>query len=119
MGRGRPRNDFGDKEMKVVYEAAGLFSSKEEIAEILLLPLDVLEKRVLKFTKKTLDEHIRKAESMRKMELKRTMFKLSERNGTVAVYLSKTYIEEKDDEKDESFEGLEIEITDGADIDET
>jgi len=112
--KGRPKVEFGDKEIAIINEAASLFTTKEELAELLMTPLNVLEKRVKAFTGNTLDNIIKKAETSRKLALKRTMFKLAERNGTVAVYLSKTHVDNEQNQVDDKFDGLEVEIIDGS-----
>jgi 16S rRNA G527 N7-methylase RsmG len=111
--KGRPKIIFGEDEMAVVEEMAALFSPKSDIADLLLMDVATLERRVKEHTGKTLDQIMKKAEVAKKIELKRSMFELSKRNGTVAVYLGKQYLEEPE-KLEEAFEGIAVEVVDGS-----
>jgi ribosome biogenesis GTPase A len=111
--KGRPRIIFGEDEMATVEEMAALFSTKGDIADILLMDVPTLERKVKEFSGKTLEQIMKKAEAMRKLTLKKSMFELSKRNGTVAVYLAKTHLEEPED-LEEEFEGIQVEVVDGS-----
>jgi len=129
MPRGRPkltdeekqiRNEAKEKEnaskMAVVEEMASLLTSKEDIADMLLMTVDELEKMVYKASKVSLDKIMAKAVAKRKLSLKNDMFALSKKNGTVAIHLSKLYLEQEED-TGAGFAPMEVQVVDGT-IDE-
>lgn len=125
-GRGRPKmteeekkqraeakNKKLDKEIEIIEEMASLMTSKEDIAAMLLTTVEDLEKKILKYKKISLDQIIAKAEAKRRLSLKNDMFALSKKNGTVAIHLSKLYLED-DDTDNVEFQPFKVEIVDGS-----
>jgi len=106
------REQEGEELAGQVEEMASLMTSRDDIADMLYMSVAELDKKLRLYAKISLDQLMRKAEAARKMSLKYDMFALAKKNGTVATYLGKLYIESQEEE--DVAKPMEIRILDGS-----
>lgn len=102
---GRPKKEI---DLKMFETMCGIQCTKEEICNI----LDINEKTLTRWCNDTYGigfyDIYKKKSATGKMSLRRMQFKLAEKNATMAIFLGKNYLGQKDN----------VEITDNREINE-
>jgi hypothetical protein len=96
---GRPRKEMDWEKFKQLCE---LHCTASEMSHILNMDEDTLNERCKETHGETFAVHSKKLRSNGKMNLRRTQFKLAQRNAAMAIWLGKQYL----DQKDNDFENL-------------
>lgn len=94
IGRGRPRLIINEKGQKLITLLAGFMCTDEEIADALETTVDTLHNRN---NRNVFSECKRKGMNRGKTSLRRTQFKLAEKNAAMAIFLGKNYLGQKDE----------------------
>lgn len=90
---GRPKK-YIDKE--AFEKLCALQCTQEEICGVLGVNSDTLNKFCKKEYKATFSEVFKEKRQLGKMSLRRSQFKLAEKNATMAIWLGKQYLDQRD-----------------------
>lgn len=93
QGRGRPHIVINDKGKQFITMLAKYMVTDEEIAAELDVTVDTLHN---KWNEAIFSECKEKGQNKGKVSLRRNQFKLSERSATMAIYLGKIYLGQRD-----------------------
>lgn len=105
-GGGRPKLILNTSGCQMVEKLAGLMCTDEEIASILGTTVDTLHN---KNNGKTFSEYKKRGFDSGKASIRRFQFKLAEKNSTMAIWLGKQYLKQKDYPDPETDRGAVIE----------
>lgn len=95
----RPRKDIDQKQFE---KLCALQCTEEEICSVLDVCTDTLEKWIKRtYSGKRFSEVFREKRNVGKVSLRRNQMKLSETNPTMAIWLGKQYLGQKDKQDDE------------------
>ena len=101
---GRPRKEID----KVLFEKlCGIMCTEEEIAGIFECSVDTIERWCKREYKTTFAEIYKEKSARGKMNLRKTQFKLAEKNAGMAIFLGKQYLGQKDTIEYEDKEALQ------------
>lgn len=90
---GSPRLILNNKGKEMIEKLASLMCTDEEIASILEVSVDTLTNEN---NKETFSEYKLKGKSRGQISLRRTQFRLAEKNSSMAIFLGKNYLGQKD-----------------------
>lgn len=90
---GRPRKDINKEQFE---KLCGLQCTEVEIASFFDCSVDTIEKFCKREYKETFTEVFNKKRNLGKMSLRRTQWKLAEKYPTMAIFLGKQYLDQKD-----------------------
>lgn len=89
----RPRKEINQKQFE---NLCGLQCTEEEIASFFDCSVDTIEKWCMRTYKKRFTDIFRIKRNAGKMSLRRSQMKLAESNATMAIWLGKQYLGQKD-----------------------
>ncbi|MBQ7830919.1 MAG: hypothetical protein IJ393_02450 [Clostridia bacterium] len=92
-GRGRPRKKINATGMKVIEALSRVMCTEEEIAACLDITVETLHNEV---NEPIFLECIKKGRDQGKMSLRRSQFELAKVNATMAIWLGKQYLGQKE-----------------------
>ena len=93
MGAGRPRIEFTDKVWLQAEKMAGIHCTGEEIANVIGVSYDTLEKRVREAGWDNFTEWYKRHSAPGKMSLRRMQFDAAKKgNATMLIWLGKQYL---------------------------
>jgi len=95
---GRPRIEVN---WEIFETACKLLATKEEICGLLGVKEATLQRRIKEKYKTTFEGVLKKLGSNAKVSLRRYQFKLAEKNATMAIWLGKQYLGQRDDRNDD------------------
>lgn len=107
-GKGRPRIILNEKGKQFIVMLAKYMVTEEEIAAEMDVTVETLHSR---WNNDTFLECIKKGQQRGKVSLRRYQFKLAEKSATMAIYLGKVYLGQREDYEPppaESEKGLTI-----------
>lgn len=90
---GRPRKEINKDEFE---KLCGIMCTKEEIANIFDCSEDTIERWCKRTYNSTFAVAFKKYSADGKASLRRTQFKLAEKSATMAIFLGKNYLGQKD-----------------------
>lgn len=93
MGRGRPRKQINKESFE---KLCALQCTQEEICGVLGVNSDTLNKWCKSEYKANFSEVFKEKRQLGKMSLRRSQFKLAEKNATMAIWLGKQYLDQRD-----------------------
>lgn len=91
--KGRPLKKLNDVGAALVYDLAGIMCTEEEIACVLGTTVEVLHNKV---NLETFTEQMKNGKESGKASLRRYQFELAKRNPSMAIWLGKQYLGQKD-----------------------
>lgn len=109
---GRPLITFTDKDWQTIEEMCKILCSAEEISNVLQISSDTLGRRIKAKHGISFAEYFKKFAAFGKSSLRRNLFKLSEKNAAVAIFLSKNYLGLRDEQAEAKDEGKLARIVD-------
>ena len=89
MPAGRPKIELTEKDWEQAEKMAYIWCTGEEIAAILGISYDTLERRIIERGYKNFADWYKKHESGGKMALRRHQARMAEKNATMAIWLGK------------------------------
>lgn len=92
--RGRPMKKLNDVGAEIVRKLAAVMCTEEEIASVLEVSVEVLHN---KLNDRTFSEYYKSGKEEGKASLRRTQFELAKKNATMAIWLGKQYLGQRDD----------------------
>ena len=92
--RGRPMKKLNDVGAEIVRKLAAVMCTEEEIASVLEVSVEVLHN---KLNDGTFSEYYKSGKEEGKASLRRTQFELAKKNATMAIWLGKQYLGQRDD----------------------
>lgn len=92
--RGRPMKKLNDVGAEIVRKLAAVMCTEEEIASVLEVSVEVLHN---KLNDRTFSEYYKIGKEEGKASLRRTQFELAKKNATMAIWLGKQYLGQRDD----------------------
>lgn len=105
MAGGRPRKEIN----KSLFEKlCGLQCTKEEIAGVVEVSEDTVERWCKRTYKTTFSEAYKKFSAKGKMSLRRLQFKLAEKSASMAIFLGKQYLGQTDKFETTDSEAVDI-----------
>lgn len=90
---GRPKKEF---KSEIFQNLCHIQCTKAEICSVLDLDNNTLDRMVIEFYKDVFSNIYKKYSDGGKMSLRRMQFKLAERNATMAIWLGKQYLGQRD-----------------------
>jgi len=94
---GRPKIDFDDKDWERISQAASIHCTGDEIAHIMGISYDTLERRVKEKHGMSFADYIKSKSSNGKISLRRMQWKACEAgNPTMLIWLGKQYLQQTD-----------------------
>lgn len=105
MAGGRPRKEI-DKSL--FEKLCGLQCTKEEIAGVVEVSEDTVERWCKRTYKATFSEVYKKFSAKGKMSLRRLQFKLAEKSASMAIFLGKQYLGQTDKFETTDSEAVDI-----------
>ena len=105
MAGGRPRKEI-DKSL--FEKLCGLQCTKEEIAGVVEVSEDTVERWCKRTYKATFSEVYKKFSAKGKMSLRRLQFKLAEKSASMAIFLGKQYLGQTDKLETTDSEAVDI-----------
>lgn len=96
--RGRPMKKLNDVGAEIVRKLAAVMCTEEEIASVLEVSVEVLHN---KLNDRTFSEYYKSGKEEGKASLRRTQFELAKKNATMAIWLGKQYLGQRDDTAEE------------------
>lgn len=97
----RPKIELTDDQWTQVEKMAAIFCTGEEIAHVLNISYDTLERRVKEKYKVSCAEHIKKHSAMGKMSLRRKQYEVAKGgNVSMLIWLGKQYLNQTDKKED-------------------
>ena len=96
--RGRPMKKLNDVGAEIVRKLAAVMCTEEEIASVLEVSVEVLH---TKLNDGTFSEYYKSGKEAGKASLRRTQFELAKKNATMAIWLGKQYLGQRDDAADD------------------
>lgn len=105
MAGGRPRKEI-DKSL--FEKLCGLQCTKEEIAGVVEVSEDTVERWCKRTYKATFSEAYKKFSAKGKMSLRRMQFKLAEKSASMAIFLGKQYLGQTDKFETTDSEAVDI-----------
>lgn len=97
--RGRPMKRLNEVGEEIVRKLAAVMCTEEEIACVLDVTVEVLHNRL---NNSTFLECYKKGKEEGKASLRRTQFEIAKKNATMAIWLGKQYLAQKDSAETES-----------------
>lgn len=97
--KGRPKYKLNEIGISIIDKLSNLLCTKEEIAYVLGVSIDVLENSV---NKDIFNEAHKKGMQGGKVRLRSSQFKMAEKSHTMAIWLGKQYLGQKDIVEDEN-----------------
>ena len=91
--KGRPKYKLNNLGINIIEKLSNLYCSKEEIAYILGVDISVLENSVNKYI---FNDIYKKGLEGGKVRLRKSQFELAKRSHTMAIWLGKQYLGQKD-----------------------
>lgn len=110
MPAGRPRIELSDKDWEQAEKMAYIQCTGEEIANVLGISYDTLERRIVENGYQDFAEWYKKHADGGKMALRRNQMRMSEKNAAMAIWLGKQYLGQSD-KNETSIEVSTIKIT--------
>ena len=92
--RGRPMKKLNDVGAEIVRKLAAVMCTEEEIASVLEVSVEVLHN---KLNDRTFSEYYKSGKEEGKASLRRTQFELAKKNASMAIWLGKQYLGQRDD----------------------
>ena len=106
----------GRKRISIDWEAfdklCGLQCTQEEIADFFSCSVDTIERAVKRDKGKSFAEYFLQKRGLGKVALRRNQFRMAETSATMAIWLGKQYLDQKDDRSIELNGGLTISVAD-------
>lgn len=99
--KGRPRKQLNELGMKIVEQLASFMCTEEEIAGFLGVAVETLHNES---NEKTFSECIKKGMQKGKASLRMNQFRLSKTNATMAIWLGKQFLGQKEESDGTTFE---------------
>ena len=92
--KGRPMKKLNDVGAEIVRKLAAVMCTEEEIASVLEVSVEVLHN---KLNDRIFSEYYKSGKEDGKASLRRTQFELAKKNATMAIWLGKQYLGQRDD----------------------
>lgn len=92
--KGRPMKKLNDVGAEIVRKLAAVMCTEEEIASVLEVSVEVLHN---KLNDRTFLEYYKSGKEEGKASLRRTQFELAKKNASMAIWLGKQYLGQRDD----------------------
>ena len=92
--KGRPMKKLNDVGAEIVRKLAAVMCTEEEIASVLEVSVEVLHN---KLNDRTFSEYYKSGKEEGNASLRRTQFELAKKNATMAIWLGKQYLGQRDD----------------------
>lgn len=96
MAMGRPRIELSDKEWEQLEELCRIQCTAEEVCGVLQISQDTLGRRIKEKYGITFAEYFKRFAEYGKSSLRRAQFRLAETSATMAIWLGKQYLGQKD-----------------------
>lgn len=110
-GVGRPKIVWGEREYKRIETLASIFCTQEEMAGVMEVDEDTLNRLIKeRYKVNNFSEWYKKASAGGKASLRRNQYKLAERNPTMAIWLGKQYLGQRDIKEVEATESFKVQI---------
>jgi hypothetical protein len=94
---GRPKIEFTDADWKKIEQLCSIQCTAEEIASVMGCSVDTLSRRIESTYGITFADYIKKHSLGGKASLRRVQFNLAKKNATMALWLGKQYLGQRDD----------------------
>jgi hypothetical protein len=111
--KGRPRLKLNDLGIEIITKLAGFMCTEEEIASFLGVTVETLHN---KDNYNTFLECIKNGQNIGKVSLRQNQFNLSKTNPTMAIWLGKQYLGQRElqetEKSTENSKGIKFEFTD-------
>lgn len=107
----RPRIELTDKDWVQIEKMCAIFCTGEEIAAILGISYDTLERRVKERFDMSCAEYIKEKSAIGKMSLRRMQYKAAEKgNNAMLIWLGKQYLgqTDKQDLSDDTIQKIQL-----------
>lgn len=106
--KGRPLKKLNEAGAQLVQDLAGVMCTEEEIACVLGTTVEVLHNKV---NNETFVERVKNGKESGKASLRRYQFELAKRNPSMAIWLGKQYLGQKEVQETEKDENNNIHVT--------